>query len=201
MCDVNCNEALKFLQPIITAVGIISSVLIAIFLPRHQKKSDRLVYANIASKVLEEAFSRICDRLEIRFDTAAYVQTGRKMRQYRSDGAIAALIDLKVEDLPVELIPSFSSIRSSLRALNEGMNQEKEWPPKSDDIERYRVVFDDACKEVATFNATCKLIKSEQVMLSPLAGKLAKSQQTTAPTDQGTPDAVTQSGLDTETSA
>jgi hypothetical protein len=152
MCQVDWAEARWFVQPIVTAIGIGVSVAIAMSIPRRHKRQDRVAYARAASVILEETLDRIWDRLEIRFDLPSYARTGRRMRQHRSDGALATLLDLKVGEMPVELVPSFSKARSSLRALNEGMNGETQWPPEPRDIERYRVVAAATIEAIEEFN-------------------------------------------------
>lgn len=162
MCEIDWAEIRSWAQPLVTAIGIIVSMLLAIQIPRNQKKSDRLIYANVASSVFSEALARICDRLEIRFDLESYGKIGRKMRKYRADGALMTLLDLKVGELPVALIPSFSSARSGLRALNEAMNNEAIWPPDDEEIARYRVVFGYVRNQVRDFN---KIAESLSVTL------------------------------------
>lgn len=134
-------------------MGIFISVMAAIFIPRRQKRLDRLAYANAAADALSEAISRIWDRLEIRFDPPSYARTGRKMRQFRSDGALATLKDFKISELPIDLVSSFGSARTGLSALNEAMNNESQWPPEDRDIERYKVVYADVKMAIDNYNS------------------------------------------------
>ena len=91
-CNFNWVEARRFIQPLITAIGIGISIMMALLSPRHQKLQDRLIYANAAGSILTEVLERICDRLEIRFDLSTYSRTGRKMRQHRANGALVTLL-------------------------------------------------------------------------------------------------------------
>lgn len=165
MCAIDWAELRLWLAPTITALGIFISVMAAVFIPRHQKRLDRLAYANAAADALTEAIARVWDRLEIRFDPSSYVRTGRKMRQFRSDGALATLKDFKVSELPIELVTTFGSIRKDLGALNEAMNKEKQWPPDDTDIKRYHVVFDDITTGIDSFNHASALIKTKLVRI------------------------------------
>lgn len=139
----------------------------AIYIPRYQKRQDRRAYANAAADALSGAMARIWDRLEIRFDPVSYERTGRKMRRFRSDGALATLKDFKVSDLPIELVPTFGAARTGLSALNEAMNAEDVWPPTDSDIARYRVVFADVVDAVWRFNAAASSQKTSSIV-SPL---------------------------------
>ena len=167
MCEIDWAELRSWAQPSITALGIIVSVLLAIYIPRHQKNIDRSVYANVASRVLGEAFARTCDRLAIRFDPPSYGRTGRKMRRYRADGAFVTLLDLKVGELPVAVIASFGAARSGLRAINEAMNNEANWPPSTEEVERYRVVFDEVQVQKSEFNQKISELGIAPIELPP----------------------------------
>lgn len=165
MCTTDWTELRLWLAPAVTAIGILTSVMAAIFIPRHQKRLDRRSYANAAADALSEAVARIWDRLEIRFDPPSYSMTGRKMRQFRSDGALITLQDFKVSELPIELVPAFGAVRTGLSALNVAMNKEKKWPPSAGDIERYHVVYDDVKDAIGRFNAASDGIGTRRVML------------------------------------
>jgi len=161
LCAVDWPELRLWIAPAITAIGIFISVMAAIFIPRHQKRLDRLAYANAAADALAEAAARIWDRLEIRFDPPSYARSGRKMRQFRSDGALATLKDFKVSDLPIELVSRFGAARTGLSALNEAMNNEKQWPPEEVDIERYRVVYTDVKNALAGYNDASSALETK----------------------------------------
>lgn len=161
MCIADWAEFRIWLAPAITAAGILTSVMAAIFIPRHQRRIDRLSYANAATDALSDAIARIWDRLEIRFDPPSYARTGRKIRQFRSDGALATLKDFKVSDLPIELVPAFCAARTDLCALNEAMNNEKQWPPEAEDIQKYNVVYNDVRNAVNSFNIASAGIKTK----------------------------------------
>lgn len=161
LCTIDWPEVRLWIAPAITAFGIFISVMAAIFIPRHQKRLDRLAYANASADALAEAAARIWDRLEIRFDPPSYARSGRKMRQFRSDGALATLKDFKVSDLPIELVSPFGVARTGLSALNEAMNNEKQWPPEEVDIERYRVVYADVKNALAGYNHVSLNLKTK----------------------------------------
>lgn len=165
MCTIDWVELRLWVAPTITAVGIFISVIAAIFIPRHQKRLDRLAYANAAADALTETIARIWDRLEIRFDPTLYARTGGKMRQFRSDGALATLKEFKVSELPIELVPAFATARTGLSALNEAMNNENKWPPKSVDIERYHLVHNDVKEALYKFNIASACIKTKVAMI------------------------------------
>jgi hypothetical protein len=166
MCSIDWAELRLWVAPAITAIGIFISVMAAIFIPRHQKRLDRLAYANAAADGLTEAIGRIWDRLEIRFDPPSYARTGRKMRQFRADGAMATLADFKVSELPIELVSTFGAARTGLNALNVAMNTETEWPPATNDIERYKVVYEDVKNAVLNFNEASLGIETKLAKLS-----------------------------------
>lgn len=167
MCGIDWSELRLWLSPAITSVGIFTSVIAAIFIPRHQKRLDRLSYANAAADALSEAMARIWDRLEIRLYPDSQERTGRKMRQFRSDGALATLRDFKVSELPIELVSTFGAVRTGLSALNEAMNGEEVWPPEESDINRYKVVYGEVKSAVGAFNTNSYVVGTRSVSVPP----------------------------------
>ncbi|HEX8624890.1 MAG TPA: hypothetical protein VF782_07405 [Allosphingosinicella sp.] len=182
-CQLDWSEARWFVQSAITALGIVVSVGVAVSIPRRHKRQDGLTYARAASAVLEQMVERIWDRLDIRFDPPSYEVKGRWLRQHRADAALATLADLKVAEMPVELVPSFSAARSSLGALNAVMNAEKaeDWPPAETELKRYRRVWRDALSAVAEFNRAASAIGVARVTVPPLAAEAAQACGAPAP--------------------
>lgn len=141
------------LQPVVTILGTLVTLWIALSQHDRQKRVERKQFANAMSHVLEEALLRISDRLAIRFDPVLWSPTsGRQMRQSRANASINALADLKADALPFVLIPSFAVARGSLSALNEAMNAEKNWPPAADELDRYRTVLGAALEALLQLN-------------------------------------------------
>jgi hypothetical protein len=164
-CEINWSELRLWIAPAITAFGIFISVLAAIFVPQYQKKLERIACANAVAEVLSEATARIWGRLEIRFEPTKLTTEGKRMRQFWSDSAVSTLKDFKVNELPIELVPTFAAARAGISALNASMNNETKMPPEETELELYRVVYIDVLKQLELHNLISWQVKTKFVRL------------------------------------
>lgn len=119
--------ALSSIQPLATVTGLVVSVWIAASAPGRTRRAGERVMAIAAARASFDAISLVAERLQPRLDPEVQQAEGRTLRGTRSKTTVAALSEIKLSDIPAELIPHFNRIRSGLAALTESMDKDP-WP-------------------------------------------------------------------------
>ncbi len=120
-------EAFKDLQPAATVTGLVITVWIAASAPGRTRRAGERVMAIAAARASLDAIGLVAERMRPRLDPELQQAEGRTLRGTRSKTTVAALSEIKLSDIPAELIPHFNRIRSGLAALTESMDIDA-WP-------------------------------------------------------------------------